>query len=64
MAAILKFIFLYEDSCIFIQILMKCVPRGQIYNKPPLVQVKALLQLGKKPCSEQIMDQLTDAYMH
>ena len=52
---IVKFIFLYENSCILIWIALKCVPKGPINNKPSLVQVMAWHQWGDKSLPEAMM---------
>ena len=52
---IFKFIFLNENCCISIQILLKFVPKGQINNKTALVQIMAWRRTGDKPLSEPIM---------
>ena len=60
MAAILpddifKWIFLYENVWISINISLKFVPKGPINNIPPLVQIMAWRRTGDKPLSEPIM---------
>ena len=68
MAAILaddifKCLFLNENDRISIKIPLKFVPRGQIDNKPALVQVMAWRRIGDKPLPEPMMAKFTDAYM-
>ena len=68
MAAILaddifNWIFLNENARILVQISLKFVPRGPIYNKPTMVQVMAWCQTGDKPLPEPMMTQFTVAYM-
>ena len=48
-----------EKFCILIQISLKFVPKGPIYNKAALVQVMAWHQIGNKP--ETMLAQCTDA---
>ena len=60
MAAILpddifKWILLYENVWISINISLKFVPKGPINNIPPLVQIMAWRRTGDKPLSEPIM---------
>ena len=52
---ILKWIFLYENVWISIEISLKFVPKGQINNIPALVQIMAWRHPGDKPLSEPIM---------
>ena len=52
--SIFKLIFLYENCCILIQISLKFVPKGQIYNKPALFQIIVWLETGNMPFSEQM----------
>ena len=52
-----------EKFCILIQISLKFFPNGPINNKSALVQVMACRQTGDKPLPEQMLTQLTDAYM-
>ena len=60
---IFKWIFLNENDEIPIQISLKFVPKGPIYNKPTLFQVMAWRRTGDKPLPEPMMAQLTEAYM-
>ena len=50
-----KCIFLNENDRILIQISLKFVPLGPIYNKSSLVQVMAWHHPGDRPLSEQMM---------
>ena len=50
-----------EKFCILIQISLKFVPKGLIYNKAALVQVMAWHQIGNK--LETMLAQCTDAYI-
>ena len=52
---IYKFIFVYENCYIFIQIPDKFGPKGPINNKPSLVQIMAWHQTGDKPLVEPMM---------
>ena len=52
---IFKWIFLYENVWISINISLNFVPRGPINNIPTLVQVLAWRRPGDKPLSEPIM---------
>ena len=68
MAAILaddiyKCIFLNENDRISIQISLKFFPRGQIDNKPALVQVMAWRRTGDNPLPEPMLTQFTNADM-
>ena len=68
MAAILaddiyKCIFLNEKDRISIQISLKFFPRGQIDNKPALVQVMAWRRTGDNPLPEPMLTQFTNADM-
>ena len=60
---IFKYIFLYENDRIQIQISLKFVPKSPIDNKPALAQVMAWRQTGDKPLPEPMMIQLTDENM-
>ena len=42
---------------------MNFVPKGPTVIKSALVQMMAWSQTGKKPLSEPMMDQFTEAYM-
>ena len=53
--SIFKFIFLYENCCIFIGISLKFVAKSPINNKPELVQLMALCQTDNKPFPEQLV---------
>ena len=55
MDAIFKFIFLYENWCIFIQIILKFITMGVFNNKVALVQIMAWCQACDKPLSEPMM---------
>ena len=63
-ADIFKFIFMYQNCCIFIQMTLKFVPQGSIDSKPALVQVMSWSWEGSLPLSELMLALLTDAYMH
>ena len=47
-----KCIFFNENACISIEISLKFVPKGPIYNIPALVQIIAWHRPGNKPLSE------------
>ena len=51
-----------EKFFILIQISRKCVPKGLIDNKPPLVPVMAWRRTGDKPLPEPMLIQFTAAY--
>ena len=55
MAAIFKFIFLYENFRISNNNSLQIVPKGPINNIPVLVQIMTWRQLGNKPLSEPMM---------
>ena len=46
-----------------IRVSLKFVPKGQIDNIPELVQAMAWRRSGDKPLPEQILTQVTDAFM-
>ena len=48
---------------IFIQILLKIVPKGSIENKSALVQVMAWNWTGDKPLPKPMLTQFSDEYM-
>ena len=50
-----KLIFFKENCCIFIEISLKYITNGPIYNNPALVQIMAWSQTVGKPLSEPIM---------
>ena len=52
---IFKCIFLNENICIPINISLNFVPKGQIKNIPPLVQIMAWRRPGDKPLFEPMM---------
>ena len=52
---IFKWIFLYENLWIPIEISLKFVPRGPSYNIPALVQIMAWRRPGDKPLSEPMI---------
>ena len=52
-----------EKFCIFINISLKFIPKGAIYNNPALVQIMARRQIGDKPLSELMLTWCTDTYM-
>ena len=60
---IFKFIFLYENDRIRIQLSLKFIPGSPVDNKQALVQEKAWCQTGDKPLPESMLTQFTDAYM-
>ena len=57
-----KFIFLFENCCILIQISLKFVPNSQIDNNPVMIQLVAWHRTGDKPLSKTMMVLFTDAY--
>ena len=61
--AIFKCIFMNGRFCIFIQITLKFVPKGQIDNRPALVQVMAWRRTGDKPLPGSMVTQFINAYM-
>ena len=68
MAAILadnifKHIFLTENIRTVIEISLKFVPRGLIYNTPALVKVMAWRRTGDKPLPEAMMTQFANVCM-
>ena len=52
---IFKCIFLNENICVPINISLKSVPKGQIYNIPSLVQIMAWRRPGDKPLFEPMV---------
>ena len=52
---IFKCIFLNENLCILMEILLKFVPRGPINNIPALFQIMAWRRPGNKPLSGPVM---------
>ena len=54
-ADIFKSIFLNENLCILIWILLKFNPKGQIDRKTALVQIMAWRRTGNKPLSQPII---------
>ena len=48
-------IFLNDNCCILIQILLNYVPKGPVDNKPALVQIMAWHWMGNKPLSKPMM---------
>ena len=48
-------IFLHENICTFIQISLKFVAKGPVYNKPSLVQIMAWRWKGSNPLFEPMM---------
>ena len=56
-------IFLNESYFILMQISLKFVPRGSIYNMSALAQVMALRRTGDKPSSEQLCGLLTPQWV-
>ena len=61
--SISKLIFWNGGYCIFIQMSLKFVSKGPIYNNPSLVQVMAWRWTDDKPLSELNLGYLIDAYM-
>ena len=57
------YFFVYEKSCILIEISLKTVPNGPIYYKPALVQIMAWHRIGDKPFSEPMLTWFTDEYV-
>ena len=49
-----KFVFLYEECCILIQILLKFISNGPMINMQALIQPLAWHRTGDKPLSEPI----------
>ena len=60
---IFKDIFLNQKFCFLINILLKFVPHGPIYNNPALVLIMACRRISDEPLSEPMLTQLIDAYM-
>ena len=60
---IFKCIFLNEEFCFLIKILLEFVPKGPIDNKAALVQVMAWCRTGVKPLLAPKLTQFTDACM-
>ena len=60
---IFKCVCVNEDISILIQISLKFVPKGLIYNKAALVQAMAWRRTGDKPLPEPMLIQFTGAYM-
>ena len=58
-----RFIFLYENYCIFLQNSLKFVPKGPINNKPSFLQITAWYLRGNKPLFESMMAWFTDTYL-
>ena len=61
---ICKFNFVYEKGCTLVQISLKCVPNGQIYNETALVEIMFWWFFGAKPLSKPLTAYLNDACMH
>ena len=57
---IFRLILLYEYCCIFIQISLKFVPKGLVYNKSALVQIMTWHYSEYVP----MITQFTDALIH
>ena len=55
---------MYDYCFILINISLEFVPKGQIDNKPALIQIMAWIQSGGKPFSEPLMTWFTDLYLH
>ena len=65
MADIFQMTFLNASSWIkMFDFRLKFVPKVQINNILPLVQIMARRLIGTKPSSEPMMALFTDAYMH
>ena len=60
---IFKFIFLDENCCTLIKILLQIVPVDLVNDIEALVQVMAWRRPGDKPLHEPILTQFTDAHM-
>ena len=60
---ICKYIFINENLCILIQILLYFVPKGPINNIAAVDPIRAWRRTGDKPLSEPMMSKFTDAYM-
>ena len=56
-------IFVNENFCISIKILLKFVPKSPNDNRPALVQKTAWRRIGDKPISEPMLTRFADAYM-
>ena len=52
-----------EKFYISIRISLKFVPKGEINNRPALVQVMDWCRTGDKPLPEPMLTQFMDAYM-
>ena len=52
---ILESIFISDNACILIQILLKYIPKGPVDNKSALAQILAWHWTAKKPLSELMM---------
>ena len=59
---IFKFIFLYQNCFILIQISLKYVLIGPINDKASLAQIMAPYQTDDRPLSEPMMVLFTDTY--
>ena len=57
-----KFMPLYEFRCIFIQILLKYVPKSPIDNTLELARLMVWYRTGAKPLSESLTAKFTDLY--
>ena len=57
------YIFMNENICSLIRILLKFISKCPIDNKPALVQVMAWRRTDDKPLPEPMITQFTDAYM-
>ena len=60
---IFRCIFVNKILCIFIQISLKCLPKGLIDYMSALVLVMAWCLTGNEPLPEPMMTQFTDTYM-
>ena len=60
---IFKCFFMNEKFCIAIQIPLKFVPEGPVYNNPALVEIIAWRRIGDKPLSEPMLTRFIEAYM-
>ena len=58
-----EYIFLKKKIDIYIEILLKFVPRSPTSNKPALVQTKAWRWTGKRSLFEPMMTKFIDAFM-
>ena len=60
---IFKYIFLNENDRIPIQLSLKFVTDGPIYNNPAWFKIMAWCRIGDKPLSDPMLARFTDANM-